>query len=244
MPPTDTATPQIHIASIQAGKPVPLPWKGSQLVTGIVKHPVTGPARVSRQGLAGDGQADLRHHGGPSKALCVHPEEHYEHWSELLGDPDLPSGALGENLTTRGALEADVCIGDIWAVGTTLLQVTQPRRPCYRLAARFGNDQLAPAMQRTGRTGYYLRVLQPGSIRAGAVMTLVERRNPHVSVAEANRVMHHDRHDLDGISTLLALPDLPASWRISLQRRVAGRDDDSDQARLTGTPTDSKEPHD
>lgn len=222
-----------RLVSLNAGEPRPLGYRGRTVQSGIVKPPVEGALRVSKHGLEGDAQADLKNHGGPEKAVCVYPLEHYPYWEARLGrDPGL--GSFGENFSTEGLPETEVCIGDVYRVGSSLLQVSQPRQPCYKLAARHGVPEMAAWVQQTGRTGFYLRCLEPGEVQAGEDVSLVERPAGTVSVAEANRVMHHDRHDEQGIRALLAMGALLAgSWRAKLEKRLAGAPED-DTPRLEG----------
>jgi MOSC domain-containing protein YiiM len=131
----------------------------------IWKTPLSGAARVGRFGLEGDSQADPAFHGGAEKAIYVYPAEHYAYWRPLLGE--LGWGAFGENFTTDGLLEAEVRIGDELAIGSVLLEVTQPRTPCVKLAMRFNRPGLVREFMRSARTGFYCAVLRDGEVRAG-----------------------------------------------------------------------------
>jgi MOSC domain-containing protein YiiM len=188
----------------------------------IVKHPVDGPIHLGFQGFAGDEQADGRVHGGPDKAVCVYPLEHLPRWERELGT-DLPPGAFGENLSVAGLLEDRVCIGDTFAVGEATVQVNQPRDPCYKIAARWGHRTLPDLMAKAAMSGFYLRVLEEGHVRAGDRLALTDRRSD-VTVAEVMRVTYRDRGDREGLARVLAVPELAAAWRGSLEkmlRRVA-----------------------
>lgn len=205
--------------------------------SGIVKRPADAPVQVDRDGLAGDQQADLRVHGGPDKAVCIYPGEHYPHWIQHLGRA-LPPAAFGENLTTSGLLETDLRIGDVLALGTVRLQVTQPRRTCYKLTARHDHPDLAREVQRSGRTGFYCRVLHPGLLSPGLSIELVRPGPGDVSIAEVNRVMNLDQHDTAGIARLLTVPGLPERWRTTLNSRLGGHVA-HDQDRLDGSAGDA-----
>jgi MOSC domain-containing protein YiiM len=224
------------VHGVQVGGVGPLRAGGRTVESGFVKHAATGPVWVDGDGLAGDEQADLRVHGGADKAVCVYPGEHYPYWSARLGRA-LPPAAFGENLTTSGLLETDRRIGDVLALGEVRLQVSQPRRTCYKLAARHHRPQLAREVQESGRTGFYCRVLHPGWLHAGQFVELIASGPAEGSVAEVNRVMNVDRDDPDGVTRLLGVAGLPERWRATLQARLNGRLED-DRARLDGpTPT-------
>ena len=153
--------PQI-LGSPLADDPAERTWRSA-----ILKLPVPGSVLVGRTNLEGDGQADLRLHGGEDKAVYAYPAEHYPLWQAELDLAELPYGGFGENLTVSGLLEFEVCIGDVYQAGEVQLQVTQPRGPCWKLARRWGIPDLAVRFTQTGRTGFYLRVLQEGLLAAG-----------------------------------------------------------------------------
>jgi len=224
------------VARLNVGLPKPLPYRGKAVPSGFVKEPVGEPLWLSETGLEGDDQADKKNHGGPEKAVCVYPLEHYPYWEGRLGRV-LPAAAFGENFSTEGFAEPGVRIGDVYRVGDPVrgatVQVSQPRQPCYKLAARHGVKELALWVQRTGLTGFYFRVLEEGEVRAGDGISLVERPREAVSVAEANRVMHLNGYDREGIERLLAVPQLSASWRRTLGKRLDDRPEDA-SPRLEG----------
>ncbi len=152
----------VSVASARA-----VPWNGGIVRTGIYKAPVPGRVRVGRLGLQGDEQADSEAHGGPLKAVYAYPSEHYAFWRKELPGTGLPWGAFGENLTTAGLSEHDVHVGDRFGIGTTVLAATKPRFPCYKLGIRFGREDIIPRFLASGRTGFYLQVLQEGVLRTG-----------------------------------------------------------------------------
>jgi MOSC domain-containing protein YiiM len=227
--------PSASVLTLYAGRPAPLRHGRATVSSAVVKQPLAGAGMVRTDRLVGDEQADRKNHGGPGKALLVYAWEHYsEPFSPAFR---LPVGSLGENLSTRGLVETDVRIGDVFSLGETLLQVSQPRRPCFKMAARHNRRLLPVQMQDAGHTGYYLRVLVPGEVVAGQRMTL-ERRSAHeVTVAEVNRVLNVDKRDLEGAAFVLtAGADLPEAWRITLEQRLADpRHPSDDTRRLYGT---------
>lgn len=209
------------LVSLNVGKPGTLNYRGSVVSSGFVKKPVSIPLELGRTGLNGDGQADLVHHGGQDKAVCVYPAEHHPYWSTRVGRPIGPAD-FGENFTVQGLIEPEVCIGDVFEVGSALVEVSQPRQPCYKLGARHGSSNLVLWVQQSGFTGFYFRCLTPGVVGAGDDIRLVKRPEGAVTVAEANRVMHHDRNDITAVKNLLAQEALSESWRRTLEGRSEG----------------------
>jgi MOSC domain-containing protein YiiM len=189
--------------------------------TGIWKAPVAGPVRVTRLNLAGDGQADLVNHGGVNKAVYAYPEEHYPLWARELARDDLAPGGFGENLTTRGLLEAEVWIGDRFRIGSVVLEASQPRTPCFKLGLRLGDPRMVKRFLASGRCGIYFRVIEEGELAAGLPIERVARGEGAMSVAEVNRLMHHAPLDLRGAARAAALPSLAAGWRDEFLERLA-----------------------
>ena len=187
--------------------------------TAFFKEPVAGPVAVHWESLDGDGQADRENHGGPDKAILGYAAPHYPVWQAELG-VTFPPGAFGENLTIDGLTEEAVCIGDVWQVGDVTLEVTQPRQPCWKLARRWRMRTLPALVVQNGRSGWYYRVRQTGTVEAGLEMTLQSRPNPEWTVARCNRVMHHMRNDRVMAGELAAVPGLSESWREGLRRRA------------------------
>lgn len=220
-----------RVEAVRVGRAVTVSWGRRTFVTGAAKQPVAGPVQLGRLGFVGDEQANRAVHGGPDKAALMYPIEHYSAWQ--AAGFEIPVGGFFENVTISAVTEADVNLGDIWQVGDAVVQVTQQRRPCRTLADRWGAGDLPREVQRSGRCGFYVRVLAEGPVEAGDRLVLVRRLPGSVSAAEANRVMNLDRADTDGIRRLLAAPELPQSWRRTLAGRLTGRLED-DSARLDG----------
>ena len=211
-----------------AREPMERPWS-----TGIFKETVAGPVRLGFGGFEGDGQGDTKHHGGPEKAVHVYPSEHLVFWRDALGIEAIEVGAFGENLSTRGAIEAEVCIGDVYEVGEALVQVSQPRQPCWRIARRWRRPDLAVLMQDSGRTGWYLRVLRPGEVCPGESLVQVDRPYPEWTVARANEVRHGPPAP-DALESLTGCDALARSWRDRLARRLKGAAPEDPTPRLYG----------
>ncbi len=206
------------LTALQVGRTSALRSGRKVVPSAFVKCHVVGTVWLSELGLGGDEQADLKAHGGPDKAVCVYPSEHYAYWAERLARA-LPEAAFGENFTTRGLTENTVHIGDVFEVGEATVQVSQPRQPCFKLAARHEEPKLALWVQETGRTGFYFRCLEPGWVASDQTVTLVERSPYGVTVVEANRVMYQDQDNAAGTERLLAVPELSGSWRKMLEKR-------------------------
>lgn len=209
-----------QLISLNIGKIQPLGEEGKEVPSGIFKQSVKEAVWLGKEGLAGDETADLVNHGGPDKAICVYSLEHYAFWKEYLGK-SLEPGAFGENFTVLGLTEQQVSIGDIYRIGGALVQVSQPRQPCYKLARKHGAAAMPAVVERGGLTGFYFRILEEGEIAAGASFELEARSSFPFTVAEANRLKYRDRHDYEAIRALLANPALSQSWRESLTARLS-----------------------
>ena len=189
--------------------------------TGFFNQPVRGRVWVGRTNIAGDGKADLRNHGGPDKAVLAYAASAYPGWRDELGMPDMPYGAFGENLTLLGCAEPDVCVGDAWQIGEAVLQVSQPRQPCWKLARRWGLDDLTSRVVENGRSGWYFRVLTEGHVEAGEPAALLERPHAEWTIAACNDVLY--RRSAGGNADDLALSRcalLSEGWRRYLQHRA------------------------
>lgn len=222
------------ILSIQVGKPKVASAGQSNdktWTTGFQKRPVAGPIRLGHLNLDGDGQADWKHHGGPDKAVCVYPASHYLHWQDELGI-ELTAGAFGENATVSELTESSVYIGDVWQIGDARVQVSQPRQPCWKLSRWWNIEDLAVRVQQTGRTGWYLRVLEEGDVESGTPITLIDRPDADWTIAAANDLMHRDKTNIAAAEALGSLPELSASWRATLTRRCQRQTEPSPERRL------------
>jgi MOSC domain-containing protein YiiM len=221
-----TAMKQAVLRSIQVAKPQSYGHEGAAethdkpWTTGFFKTSVVGPVFVASTNLDGDGQADLKHHGGIDKAVLAYSADHYAHWRDELNRPDLPHGAFGENLTIGGWDEETVHIGDIFSIGPVKFEVSQPRQPCWKLARRWRMNELVAMVIANGRTGWYLRVLEEGYIEACMPVTFLERVNPDWPIARANRILHHHKKDLDRTLQLAAVPRLADAWVNELRERA------------------------
>jgi MOSC domain-containing protein YiiM len=182
----------MQLISVNVGLPRTVEWRGQVIQTSIFKEPVSGRVRVNRLNVEGDRQSDLTVHGGVDKAVYAYPAEHYPFWAEELSRPDLPYGVFGENLTTTGLNESNVCIGDRLRIGSAEFVVTQPRMPCFKLAARFERTDMVRRFLHSGRTGFYLAVSQEGEIGADDAISVIERHPEAMTIADVVRRIRRD----------------------------------------------------
>jgi MOSC domain-containing protein YiiM len=213
------------LLSVNVGTPRELPpppkgWPGDppwrKRVSGVFKEPVAGPVWIGSTNLAGDAQADRKHHGGPERAVNVYSADHFPDWRVRLARPDLTSGAFGENLTVAGLDEESVCIGDIFAIGDVRVQVTQAREPCWKLARKWNVKDLARQVEQLRRTGWYMRVLREGHVEAGLPITLIARPHPEWTVARAYATMRARKTDPESAAALATCEALSVGWREAL----------------------------
>lgn len=208
-----------QVVSLNLGLARAVETNGRSVRTAIFKDPVTHRTQLGLTGLTGDQQADLRVHGGPYKAVYSYPSEHYEFWRTELGVRDLPFGAFGENLTTAGLSEETVFIGDCFRVGSTILQVSQPRMPCFKLAIRFGRADMVKLFWRSGRSGIYFSVVETGELGPGDVMTRTESGPETVSVADIVRLYQGTEWSSELRERALRSP-LYGSWKSGIRERL------------------------
>lgn len=185
----------MKLVSVQVGRPRTVRWHGKPVSTGIYKELVAGRITLHRFNLDGDQQADLTVHGGPEKAVYVYPSEHYPIWQAEFPDTLLPYGMFGENFTTEGLDESSVHIGDQFRIGGAVVEVTQPRMPCYKLGIRFGRPDMPKRFHASGRCGFYLTVLHEGEVGAGDVWEPIARNDQQVSVIERYRQYFQEHGD-------------------------------------------------
>lgn len=212
---------KLKVEELRIGTAVPFGPRGEP--SAIDKQPVTRALQVTKTGLIGDVQADTRHHGGLEKAIHAYPRDHYPKWMHEL--PDLADrfspGAFGENLVLSGVTEADICIGDVFRLGTAEVEVSQGRQPCWKLNTRFGLRDMARRVQDSGRSGWYFRIRVEGTVAAGDELTLTERPNPDWSLARISHALYKDTLNLTLLAELANLSALSTSWRKLAEHRLA-----------------------
>lgn len=213
----------MQLLSLNISKPITVDHQGKLLETGIFKNPVNQALHLSITQLDGDGQADLINHGGVDKAVCAYCAEHYPYWEEKL-QRMLPYGAFGENFTIAGLPESAIHIGDVYEIGTAIVQVSQPRQPCFKLALKHQVTDLVLQVQETGYTGYYFRVLKEGLVASGQTFRLQTNHPLAITVSETNRLKYVDKSDITAIRRLLTVNELGESCRESFKKRLDNTD--------------------
>jgi MOSC domain-containing protein YiiM len=213
----------VEIVSLNVGLPKEVAWRGRTVRTGIFKAPVVGSRRALASGLEGDGQADLSVHGGRDKAVYGYPAEHYGFWMETLAEAELPWGAFGENLTTRGLLEDGVHIGDRFRVGGAELAVSQPRTPCFKLGLRHDRPGLVKQFLRSRRCGFYFSIAVEGAVEAGDRIERIAIDERRLTIADCVRLAL-GQGDLELLRAAAAHPALAEAWQTQLREELARRE--------------------
>ncbi|HLQ96041.1 MAG TPA: MOSC domain-containing protein [Pseudogracilibacillus sp.] len=204
-----------------AKHPMDRPWKSA-----IYKQPITGERLLTELGLKQDEVGDPVAHGGAEKALFAYPSIHFPKWRQEL-DIAISEGGFGENLVVEKMDETSVCLGDVYQLGDAKIEVSQPRRPCWKPARRHRIMDFALRIQNSGRTGWYYRVVEEGNISAPAALTLLKRPFPEWTIAAANEVMYVRKKDVAAAKALADCPALAPNWKRSLYKRLEGRESNS-----------------
>lgn len=209
------------LVSVNVGQPRTIDTPRGPVLTAIFKSPTDRRLQAEPHNLEGDRQADLSVHGGENKAVYGYPAEHYPVWSKELGRRDLEHGQFGENLTTRGLLEDEVVVGDVFAIGSALLQVTQPRSPCFKLGIRMGDARFVKTFHQRGRPGFYFRIAQAGELGPGDAIERVESGATGITVYEVWKLSYGGGTDRDRMKLALTISTLGDEWRTPLLANVA-----------------------
>jgi len=208
----------MRIISLNVGLPSAQRYEGREVITAGAKQPV--PRAVLRfTNFGGDGQADQLNHGGVEKAVCVYPFDHYPYWSRQQGR-DLKPGAFSENLTISGAIESEVCVGDVFRIGEAMVQVSQPRMPCAKLAGKDESKTLPKLMVNVGYTGFYMRVLSEGLVAAGDSFDLFRAHPDRITIAEVNSIIYEKSNDVALIKRLAELAEFSEVGRTLCAQRL------------------------
>ena len=206
------------LVSVNVGRPREIEWLGKRGTTAIWKAPVEGRVAVAGVNLAGDDQADRRFHGGPDKAVYAYAGEDYDWWSQELDRP-LEPGTFGENLTLQGLDVTAAVVGERWAIGSAVLEVAQPRTPCWKIGVRMDDPDFPVWFAAAGRPGAYLRIVTEGEVGTGDAVEVVHRPAHGLTVGDVARIYHGDRARC---GELLKAPELAEEWRAWVAERLGG----------------------
>src|SRR5919198_5242138 len=178
-----------RLLSVNVGMPKDVPWQGKTVFTGVFKNSVSGPRRVRKLNVDGDGQGDLAGHGGEHRAVFVYQLDSYRYWQKQLKRDDFIYGQFGENFTVEGLPDDAVCIGDRYRIGSAVFEVTQPRVTCYRVGMRMNEPRMPALLTSSGRPGFYFRVLEEGEVQAGDDIVKVGQAQERMTVGEINALL-------------------------------------------------------
>jgi len=207
----------MRVLSVNVSEPKEIEHRGTTTVTGIFKEPVEGRVMLRELNLDGDGQADLINHGGIYKAAYFYPYEHYATWAQELERDDFVYGQFGENFTTEGLIETEVYIGDVYRVGQALVQVTQPRMPCFKLGIRMDMPLIVKKFLHASRSGFYVRVLEEGTVAADDPIEKVLTDPNKVSVQDIYYAISFDKTNKELAERALKVESLSPGWRGSFE---------------------------
>ncbi|TSI08671.1 MOSC domain-containing protein [Lysinibacillus sp. BW-2-10] len=209
----------IELKNFSIGLPKSIKYDDNKEVTTAICKDSVEQAFLAKEGFVGDGVADLKHHGGPDRAVCVYPYEHYALWEKEFGHL-LPSSTFGENITVTNMLESDVCVGDIYQLGDAVIQITQARVPCSTITKRTGIKNLMKRMIETGYTGYLCRVIQEGMVQKDVKISLIKKHPAQVSISYCNEIYYRHTKDSEGLKKILSVDELADEWKEDLSKRL------------------------
>jgi ferredoxin-NADP reductase/MOSC domain-containing protein YiiM/ferredoxin len=222
----ESAEPAAHpvgkLISVNVGMPKDVPWQGKTVFTGVFKDPVTGPCRVRKLNVDGDGQGDLAGHGGEQRAVFVYQVDSYRYWERELGRNDFVDGQFGENFTIDGPSDAEVCIGDRYQIGTAVFEVTQPRVTCYRVGIRMNDPRIPALLVSHRRPGFYFRVLQEGEVQAGDEIIKLAFGPEQMTVVEVDALLYLPGHPRQQLLRALRIAALSPGWQASFRALLEG----------------------
>src|SRR4051794_14367528 len=205
------------VRSVNVGMPKDVPWQGKTVFTGVYKDSVTGPRRVRKLNVDGDGQGDLAGHGGEQRAVFAYQIDSYRYWERELGRSDFVYGQFGENFTVEGLADDAICIGDRFRIGSAVFEVTQPRVTCYRVGIRMNDPRIPALLVSHRRPGFYFRVLEEGEVQAGDGIVKVGSGPQQMTVAEVDALLYLPGHPRQQLSRALRIPALSPGWQASFR---------------------------
>ena len=210
------------LLSVNVGMPKDVSWRGRTVFTGVYKDPVSGPRRVRKLNVDGDGQGDLGGHGGEQRAVFVYQIDSYRYWERELGRDDFVYGQFGENFTVEGLTDDEVCIGDRYRIGGALFEVSQPRVTCYRVGLRMDDPAIPALLVSHHRPGFYFRVIEEGDVQAGDEITKVAAGDEQMTVAEIDALLYLPGHPRQQLLRALRIPALSPGWQGSFRALLDG----------------------
>ena len=210
------------LLAVNVGMPKDVPWQGKTVFTGVYKEAVSGPRRVRKLNVDGDGQGDLAGHGGEQRAVFVYQRDSYRYWERELGRDDFVYGQFGENFTVEGLSDDEVCIGDRYRIGAAVFEVTQPRVTCYRVGIRMNDPRIPALLVSHRRPGFYFRVLEEGDVQAGDEIVKVASGPEQMTVSEVSALLYLPSHPRQQLLRALRIPALSPGWQASFQALVDG----------------------
>jgi MOSC domain-containing protein YiiM len=208
----------MHIVSTNIGESATIEWHGQEVQTGIFKYEVDIPIFLGKEDVSNDHVLDRRYHGGVDKACYLYSAEHYSYWQDKYPDSKMPWGMFGENLTLAGLDESVIRIGDQFRIGEALVQVSQPRQPCFKLGFRFGDQSVVGEFWNSLFPGVYVRVLQSGNVKKGDEFILIERNPDSLSIADVFSIFSINRQNWELIQKAIMEPYLAESCRRDIQK--------------------------
>jgi MOSC domain-containing protein YiiM len=208
----------MKIISTNIGEVVEIDWRGQKVKTGIYKYPVDQAILLGKEDVRNDQVIDRRYHGGLDKACYLYSKDHYPYWEERYPDLDWKWGMFGENLTVEGIDESVIRIGDIYRLGKALVQVTQPRQPCYKLGVRFNNHQMVREFFESPYPGVYVRVLEEGPVQVGDEMVLEKLAEGNMTLKEVFALFTHNSNDVKLLRQAIGIPELAEACRKDLSK--------------------------
>ncbi|MBN2774352.1 MAG: MOSC domain-containing protein [Prolixibacteraceae bacterium] len=208
----------MQVISTNSGKPQIIEWKGKLAKTGIYKYPTNEPIFLGKEDVKDDHVIDRRYHGGIDKACYLFSADHYNYWKNLYPELNWQWGMFGENLTVENLNEADINIGDVFKLGDTIVQATQPRQPCFKLGVRLGSQKAVKQFVEFGNAGVYVRILETGKVKAGDTFELIERNHIGYSIRKVFQMIYSENFDIEEVKVVISDPLLAESCRVDLKK--------------------------
>lgn len=208
----------MKVISTNIGTPQLIEWRGQQIETGIYKYPVDQPIFLGSEDVVADHVIDRRYHGGVDKACYLYSADHYSFWKSKFPEVEFCWGMFGENITVSGLSESEVRIGDRFQIGDAVVQVSQPRQPCFKLGIRFNNQKVVSDFWELPYPGVYLRVIKEGNVKKGNEFILLERNQDSLTVAQVFSIFTSNRKNTDLIDKALTDELLAASCRRDIDK--------------------------